>query len=86
MIAEYEDVFVLTDLPDKRLRAGDIGTVVDIHADGAGCVVEFMNAAGETVAVPPLLTSEVRPVTGADMLAARTLDVPVELAPETAAS
>ena len=37
------DLFVLKrDLPTERLTAGDVGTVVLVHQQGAGYEVEFM--------------------------------------------
>jgi hypothetical protein len=46
------DPVILTEgLPDARLEAGDVGWVVLVHRDGAGFEVEFVNLAGEAVAV-----------------------------------
>jgi Domain of unknown function (DUF4926) len=57
------DLAVLTrDLPEKGLKAGDVGTVVLEHAEGRGFEVEFMTLAGETVAVVTVSADAVRPV------------------------
>ncbi len=57
------DLVVLTrDLPDRNLRAGDIGTVVMVHRGGTGYEVEFSTLAGQTLAVVTLPGGDVRPV------------------------
>jgi hypothetical protein len=46
------DVVVLTrDLPDEKLVAGDVGTIVAVHQGGAGYTVEFVTPGGDTIAV-----------------------------------
>jgi hypothetical protein len=46
----HDSVVLLRDLPEHRLKAGDIGTVVLVHDGGAGYEVEFSTLAGETMA------------------------------------
>ena len=48
MINEHDCVVLTQDVPEASLEAGDIGTVVHVHEDGAGYEVEFMTLAGET--------------------------------------
>ncbi len=36
MIKEHDVVVLTQDLPDVRLRAGDVGTVVHVHQGGGG--------------------------------------------------
>jgi Domain of unknown function (DUF4926) len=55
MINEHDCVVLTQDLPNEKLKAGDIGTVVHTHQGGAGYEVEFITLAGETVAVATLL-------------------------------
>ncbi|GAB4291985.1 MAG: hypothetical protein Fur0025_27390 [Oscillatoriaceae cyanobacterium] len=42
MITELEQVVLTTDLPEYRLKKGDIGTVVLVHQEGLGYEVEFI--------------------------------------------
>src|SRR5215216_4988103 len=56
------------DLPTYGLIAGDIGTVVFVHADGAAYEVEFVTADGRTVAVETLLADQIEPVAGQRIL------------------
>ncbi len=62
MLEEFEQAILLVDLPQQGLAAGDIGTVVMVHAGGQGYTVEFMTLRGETVAVETLLATQVRPI------------------------
>ncbi|MCC6888622.1 MAG: DUF4926 domain-containing protein, partial [Hyphomicrobiales bacterium] len=54
MIDELDLVVLKRDLPTERLTAGDVGTVVLVHQQGAGYEVEFTILAGDTVAVVTL--------------------------------
>ena len=75
MIKEHERVVLTADLPEEGLKAGDIGTVVHIHQEGAGYEVEFMTLTGETIAVVTLMASQVRPLARRDMAHVRELQM-----------
>lgn len=51
----YQEVALTRDLPDHRLKAGDIAMLVDFvphPSDGEeGCVLEVFNAIGESFAI-----------------------------------
>lgn len=69
---QEHDLVVLTRaLPEDRLEAGDVGTVVLIHRGAAGYEVEFTTLTGETVAVLTLPSDAVRPVRDREILHAR---------------
>ncbi|MCC6801840.1 MAG: DUF4926 domain-containing protein [Anaerolineae bacterium] len=59
MIQALERVALTIDLPDYHLKAGDMGTVVDITGDGHEVTVEFFTLDGETFAVIPVLASQI---------------------------
>ena len=59
---EHDLVVLAEDLPERGLRAGDVGTVVLVHEGGRGYEVEFATLDGETVAVVTLASSQVRPI------------------------
>ena len=61
-IGELDRIALQTDLPEYDLVAGDIGTVVLVHQNGAGYEVEFCTLTGETVAVATLHAAQVRAV------------------------
>lgn len=77
MIEEFSDVVLLRDLPERGLRAGDVGVVVEVLSGGStgvpGYIVEFMTLTGETVAVVDVAADAVRPVAAADMPRVRSL-------------
>ena len=73
MINEHDTVVLTKDLPDEGLRAGDIGTVVHVHENGAGYEVEFMTLAGQTIAVASLLPEQLRPIGRRDIAHVREL-------------
>lgn len=68
-----ETVVLARDLPESRLRAGDLGAVVEIYAPDA-LEVEFVTASGLTEALVTLKTSDVRQVGDADLMAVRHLE------------
>jgi hypothetical protein len=60
-------------LPEERLEAGDVGTVVHIHRDGIAFEVEFVTLTGETVAVATVSAACLRPVSHRDLTHVREL-------------
>ena len=75
MIEEHDCIVLTQDVPAERLRAGDVGTVIHVHPDGAGYEVEFMTLVGETVAIVTLLPAQLRPVARHDLAHVRELSV-----------
>ena len=73
MIQELEDIILDCDLPEHKLRRGDIGTVVLIHRAGEGYEVEFTTLDGETVAVVTLVAAQIRPAHKREIAHAREL-------------
>jgi hypothetical protein len=73
MINEHDCVVLTQDVPEASLEAGDIGTVVHVHEDGAGYEVEFMTLAGETLVVVTLRPEQLRPIQPRDMARVREL-------------
>ena len=60
VIRELDEVVLTCDLPEQKLAAGDIGTVVLVHGEGRGYEVEFMTLDGETIGVSTLRADQVR--------------------------
>lgn len=74
--ALYTDAALTCDLPEHRLRRGDIVKLVDHHtaADGAeGYSIEVFNAVGDTIAVTTVPASALEPLREDEVLNARTL-------------
>jgi hypothetical protein len=73
MIRELDTVALTRNLPEYGLTAGDVGAVVHRYPDGAAFEVEFVTAAGETVALVTLTLRDVRPLLGREILHVREL-------------
>jgi hypothetical protein len=71
MIQELDTVILTRDVPEERLRKGDLGAVVLVHQDGAAYEVEFVTLDGETLAVVTLPADAVRAATGREIAHAR---------------
>ncbi len=71
---ELDGVVLACDLTEHDLRREDIGTIVPRYGDGAAYEVEFVTAAGATVAVVTLEATDVRSVGGHEILHVRPLD------------
>lgn len=73
MISELGTLVLTRGVPEHNLEAGDVGTVVHVYSDGAAYEVEFVTAAGETVAMLTLTDADVRPMKDREILHARLL-------------
>lgn len=72
-IKELDRIVLTKSLREHGLKAGDIGTVVDVYAGGEGFEVEFCTLTGETIAVATLTADQVRPVESGEIPAARRI-------------
>ena len=75
MIKELDSVVLTANLPQHGLARDDIGTVVLVHEGGEGFTVEFMTLAGRTIAVVPLLASQIRQIAEDEIAHARHVAV-----------
>ena len=73
MIREHDCIVLTQDIPDDGLQAGDVGTVVHVHRDGAAYEVEFITLTGKTVAMATVLPLQLRPVGQRDLSHVREL-------------
>jgi hypothetical protein len=71
MIKELDVVVLRRNLPEHRLQAGDLGTVMMVHNGGAGFEVEFTTLVGETLAVVTLSAGDLRPTSPGEIAHAR---------------
>lgn len=71
VLRELDLAALRQDLPAYGLIAGDVGTVVFVHADGVAYEVEFMTADGRTLTVETLSADQIGPVSGRTILHAR---------------
>jgi len=71
-------VALAQDLPQRRLRRGDVATVVEHHAgrpgEEPGYSLEVFNAVGEGVDVVTVRESQIEPLTADELLTVRSLE------------
>ena len=65
-----DTVVLARDLPDRGLRRGDLGAIVEIYEPN-GIEVEFVTASGCTAALVTITTDDVRPVADDDLVSVR---------------
>ena len=73
MIRELDAVVLSHAMPDEGLERGDVGAVVHVYGDGEAFEVEFVTAAGRTVAVVTLEPADIRPMASTEILHVREL-------------
>ncbi len=62
------DKVVLTrDFPEKKLKKGDLGTVIFSYDNGRESMVEFASLAGETIAILALEAKDIREIKATDL-------------------
>lgn len=67
------EVVVLTrDISEHELKAGDLGTIIEVYPKG-GLEVEFVRVSGENQALLTLGERDVRKIDANDLLATRRL-------------
>ena len=73
----FKEVALKTDVPDHKLKAGDVGTVVEIlpHPSGGprGIMLEVFSALGHTVAVVTVPETEVEGLSDDEVWSVRRL-------------
>jgi hypothetical protein len=72
-IAEHSVIVLTRDLPELALRAGDVGAVVHVYADGKGYEIEFVTGSGQTLAVETLEAKDIRPLGDREILHTRSV-------------
>ena len=60
-------------MPEERLEAGDVGTVVHVCRDARAYEIEFTTLDSSTAAVVPVGVSDVRPIARHEITHSRTL-------------
>ena len=71
-------VALRTDLPQHKLRSGDVATIVEHHlgrpGQEPGYTLEVFNAIGETIAVITVRESQIEPLRNNEVLHVRRLE------------
>lgn len=72
----FKEVVLLRDIPEKKLKKGDVATVVEYHPSDSsedGYSLEVFNAVGDTIAVVTVPESEIETLKESEMFSVRTL-------------
>ena len=73
----FTRVALAQDIPDRRLRRGDVATVVEFHqgqpGQEPGYTLEVFNAVGETVDVVTVRQSQLQALTADELLTVRSM-------------
>ncbi|WP_018618637.1 DUF4926 domain-containing protein [Spirosoma luteum] len=79
-MSEFDLVVLTEDLANRRLKAGDVGTVLTVYGEDRAFEVEFATLTGESVAVETLLPHQIRGIRPSEMMAVRdmTLQEPAD--------
>lgn len=75
MLQELDRVFLLADIPEVGLHAGDVGTIVLATLGNPVYEVEFVDYSGETRALLPLHENQIRPIQAQQLPHVRPLQV-----------
>jgi len=73
----FEEVVLKKDIPEKKLRCGDVAIIVEHHpvANGEdGYSLEIFNALGDTISVVTLAESAIAPITKDEIFSVRSLE------------
>ncbi len=73
----FEEVVLKKDIPEKKLRRGDVATIVEHHpvSDGEdGYSLEIFNALGDTISVVTIAESAIAPITKDEIFSVRSLE------------
>lgn len=72
----FEEVVLLKDIPEKKLKKGDVATIVEHHPVSKGedgYSLEISNALGDTIAVITVPKSAIEPLTENEIFSVRSL-------------
>ncbi|MBX3055904.1 MAG: DUF4926 domain-containing protein [Anaerolineae bacterium] len=75
----FEQVVLTQDIPERKLRRGDVATIVEHHPmwqGEDGYSLELFNGIGETIAVITVPESAIQPLSADTILHVRNLRVP----------
>ena len=74
MIRELDTVVLTRSVAAHGLQVGDVGAVVHVYAGGQAYEVEFVTAAGKTVAVLTVAPEDIRPMAAREILHVREVE------------
>lgn len=73
----YKEVVLLKDFPEKKLKKGDVATIVDHHSSTTkedGYTLEIFNVLGDTIGVITVRESEIAPLQKNEIFSVRSVE------------
>ena len=73
----FKEVVLLRDIPEKKLKKGDVATIVEYHpltTSDDGYTLEVFNALGDTIAVVTVPESEISTLKESEVFSVRSLE------------
>lgn len=73
----FEEVVLKKDIPEKKLRRGDVATIVEHHPVSIGedgYSLEIFNALGDTISVITIAESAIAPIKKDEIFSVRSLE------------
>ncbi len=73
----YKEAVLLIDIPEKKLKKGDLVTVVDYHhaqQSEDGYTLEVFNALGDSIAVITVSASDIAPLQETEIFSVRSIE------------
>ena len=73
----YSEVVLLKDFQEKKLKKGDVGTIVDYHQlknTADGYTLEIFNALGDTIAIITVSENEIEALKGNEVFSVRSIE------------
>ncbi len=74
----YKEVVLLKDIPEKKLKKGDVATIVEYHpskTSSDGYTLEVFNTIGDTIAVLSVSEAEIETLKKSEVFSVRPLEV-----------
>ena len=73
----FQEVVLLKDIPEKKLKKGDVATIVEHHPSETsedGYSLEIFNVLGDTIAVVTVSESEIETLKKSEVFSVRSLE------------
>lgn len=73
----FQEVILLKDIPEKKLKKGDVATIVEHHPSASqedGYTLEVFNAIGETMTVITVAETEIETLKDSEIFSVRSIN------------
>lgn len=73
----FSEVVLLKDFNEKKLKKGDVGTIVEYHPSNKnenGYTLEIFNALGDSIAIITVSENEIEALKGNELFSVRSIE------------